>query len=124
MGGGETVIYAGIGCRLGCSARDVLAAVEQCAQRPAALAVPDFKRNEPGVRAAAAALGLGVVVIASADLAAVQSRCATFSRAARAAVGLGSVAEAAALAAAGPGGRLVQPRLAHGGATCALAETA
>jgi len=124
MGGGEAVIYAGIGCRVGCSAQDVLAVVGSCGRRPTALAIPEFKCNEPGVRAAAAALGLGVVVIASADLAAVQSRCVTSSRAARAAVGLGSVAEAAALAAAGPGGRLVQPRIAHGGATCALAETA
>ena len=35
--------------------------------------------------------------------------------------GVGSLAEAAALAAAGPQGRLVLPRIASAGATCALA---
>jgi cobalt-precorrin 5A hydrolase len=34
-----------------------------------------------------------------------------------------SVAEAAALAAAGPGARLLAPRLAVGPVTCALAES-
>jgi cobalt-precorrin 5A hydrolase len=38
-----------------------------------------------------------------------------------AAVGVGSVAEAAALAAAGPAGRLALPRIAGAAATCALA---
>jgi cobalt-precorrin 5A hydrolase len=37
--------------------------------------------------------------------------------------GVPSVSEAAALAAAGPGARLIAPRVAVGPATCALAAT-
>ncbi len=117
------MIFAGLGCRRDCSAQDVLAALDRCAAKPDALAAPDFKCHEPGLQAAAAALGLSLVPVARKTLEAAQSRCVTRSRAATAAVGLHSVAEAAALAAAGPGSRLLQARLAHGGATCALAET-
>lgn len=48
----------------------------------------------------------------------------TASAASRAAFGTGSVAEASALAAAGPGARLIRPRVVSddGMATCALAE--
>jgi len=50
----------------------------------------------------------------------------TGSKSSQAAYGVGSVAEACALAAAGPGARLLGPRAISGDrmATCALAETA
>ncbi|HTI02212.1 MAG TPA: cobalamin biosynthesis protein, partial [Acidisoma sp.] len=50
-----------------------------------------------------------------------QGRCLTRSARAQREVGLASVAEAAALAGAGPGGRLVLARIAADGVTCALA---
>jgi cobalt-precorrin 5A hydrolase len=54
---------AGFGCRKGCSARDVIGALELAAQRVAlqpltvhALFAPEWKRDEPGLREAAALL--------------------------------------------------------------------
>jgi cobalt-precorrin 5A hydrolase len=76
------------------------------------------------VTEAAARLGLSLVMIGADALAAAQPRCPTRSEAAARAVGVGSVAEGCALAASGAGGRLLLPRVAHGGATCALAEPA
>jgi cobalt-precorrin 5A hydrolase len=86
------------------------------------LAVPDFRRAEPGIGKAAAALGLPIVWIARDALKGEQGRCLTRSARAQAEVGLSCVAEAAALAGAGPGSRLVLPRIARGGVTCAVAQ--
>jgi cobalt-precorrin 5A hydrolase len=86
------------------------------------LAVPEFRRAEPGIGEAAAALGVDILWIARAALKGEQGRCLTRSARAEAEVGLACVAEAAALAGAGPGSRLVLPRIARGGVTCAVAE--
>ncbi len=48
-------------------------------------------------------------------------RVLTRSEAVMARFGVPAIAEAAALAGAGAGGRLLGPRLAEGGATCAVA---
>jgi cobalt-precorrin 5A hydrolase len=85
------------------------------------LAVPDFRRAEPGIGEAAATLGLAILWIARDALKGEQGRCVTRSARAEAAVGLSCVAEAAALAGAGPGARLLLPRIARGGVTCAVA---
>lgn len=98
-------------------------ACEAAGRAPSALAAPSFKRGEAGL-AAAGVLGLELVLVEDAALAAMQARCPTRSAVARAAVGVGSVAEGSALAAAGPGGRLLLPRIASAAATCALAESA
>jgi cobalt-precorrin 5A hydrolase len=87
-----------------------------------ALAVPDFRGNEPGIAAAAAALGLPILWIARAALKGEQGRCLTRSARAEAEIGLSCVAEAAALSGAGPGSRLLLPRIAGGGVTCAIAQ--
>jgi cobalt-precorrin 5A hydrolase len=86
------------------------------------LAVPDFRRAEPGIGEAAATLGLAILWIARDALKGEQGRCLTRSARAEAEVGLSCVAEAAALAGAGPGARLLLPRIARGGVTCAVAE--
>jgi cobalt-precorrin 5A hydrolase len=121
-------IVAGIGCRPGCDAASVAAVVRRAADAAGVavgtLAGPEFRAGEPGLRDAAAALGLALRFVGRAALAAEQPRCPTRSARAAAALGLDSVAEAAALAAAGPGGRLVLARIAGDGVTCALAETA
>jgi hypothetical protein len=79
------------------------------------------KSGERGLRAAAEALGFELIFLPREALAAVASRLLTRSAAAQRRFGLDSVAEAAALAGAGPNGRLLAPRLAADGATCAIA---
>jgi cobalt-precorrin 5A hydrolase len=124
MGGGEGVIFAGFGCRAGCSAEDAGAALAEAlrrveAQADVTLAIPEFRAGEAGLRAAA---GRRPVAVVDTDaLAAAGARCVTRSAASLAARGVGSVAEAAALAAAGPGARLLVARVAVGGVTCAVA---
>jgi cobalt-precorrin 5A hydrolase len=122
------MVAAGVGCRRDCSAAAIARLVREAGRRagrmPTVLAAPDFKRDEAGVRDAAARLGLTLVLIPDAALRAAQSRCVTGSTAALRATGLASVAEAAALAAAGPGAALLLARIAAEGATCALAGAA
>lgn len=117
------MIVAGLGCRRGCAAADLVAAV-RLAERSAGvvaavLAAPRFKSHEAGLREAAVKLGLWLLLVEEGAMRAVQPRCATRSDVALAATGLASVAEGAALAASG--GWLLLPRVAVGGATCALA---
>jgi len=119
------VIVAGIGCRRGCPAADIVALV-QLAQRQAgcrveALAAPEFKRDEAGLHEAAR-LDVGLRFIDATALAAVQPHCPTRSTAAAEHAGVASVAEGSALAATG--GTLLLARIANGKATCALAARA
>lgn len=120
------MIIAGIGCRTGVRAEAIIALLDDAAElgfeRPDLLAVPDFRSDETGILEAAETLGLPILWISRADLKGEQGRCLTRSRRAEKEVGLASVAEAAALAASGPAGRIVLPRIASGGVTCALAE--
>jgi cobalt-precorrin 5A hydrolase len=113
------MITAGIGCRKGCGAAEIVALV-QSAGRPDRLAAPDFKRGEAGLQAAAVSLGLPLHFVADAELAAAQPHCLTRSAAVARATGHASIAEAAALAF---GGILLGPRIASSNATCALALT-
>ena len=64
-------------------------------------------------------LGVGLAFVDRDALRAAQPLCPTRSDAATRAIGVASVAEGAALAA---GGTLLLPRIAGGGATCALAR--
>lgn len=80
------------------------------------------ERHElPAFRAAMARLRLPVRTVTVQALATAGDRVATSSPRILARHGIGSVAEAAALAAAGENARLLVPRRALGGATCALA---
>lgn len=123
------MIVAGIGCRKGCAADEIVALVRRAVAeagaahcRLTALAAPAFKRAEPGLCEAATILALPLLHVGDDRLKAVQAECPTRSAPALAATGHGSVAEAAALAAAGPGARLVLARISSAAATCALAE--
>ncbi|WP_418956338.1 cobalamin biosynthesis protein [Streptomyces tritici] len=109
--------------------RECLRSAGPAAGRLVALATVAGKADEPGVVGAAALLGLPLRVFAAQELArlAVPSPSAVVA----AAAGTPSVAEAAALAAAGPGGRLLVPKRtarADGAraarATCAIARCA
>ncbi len=119
-------IIAGLGFRAACTAEDIVALVRRVAAAAGVevnrLAAPAFKAEAPALRQAAERLGLELALMSEAALAEVQPLCLTHSQAAQAAVGLASVAEACALAAAGPGARLLGPRTSNGVATCALAQ--
>ena len=124
------MIVAGIGCRRGVSAAEVQAAIEAAfagdafvGRRPDLLAAPAAKEREQGIHRAAAALGLRLMWISQTALQAASPRTRTRSLRSMAAMNVHSVAEASALAAAGPGARLVVERLALGPVTCALAQT-
>ncbi len=114
------MIVAGIGCRRGCDAAAIVAVVrraEAMAGPAEALAAPAFKQDEPGLRAAAAQLGIPLLFIGEAAMQAAQVHCVTRSAAAQRATGWPSIAEAAAI---GAGGVLLLPRLTGEGVTCAL----
>ena len=124
------MIVAGIGCRRGTSAPDIEAAIRaalaqagMAADALTAIATAAAKHDEAGIEAAAAHLGVDVVLVAEADLKAAGERVETNSARVLALTGVPSVAEAAALAAAGPLARLISPRLVLGSATCALAAS-
>jgi cobalt-precorrin 5A hydrolase len=88
------------------------------------IATSAAKEAEPGIAGAAAALGVPLTLVATADLATAGERVATRSQRVLALAGVPSVAEAAALAAGGAAARLIVPRIVVGAATCALAEAA
>jgi cobalt-precorrin 5A hydrolase len=128
MGLGEAMIVAGIGCRKGASADDIGAVIADALARAGfatkaldLIAAPELKRGEHGIAAAAAALGVPLILIPEADLKAAGARAETSSERVLALMGIPSVAEAAALAGGGLSARLVLPRIAVGSATCALA---
>ncbi|HMR33140.1 MAG TPA: cobalamin biosynthesis protein [Geminicoccaceae bacterium] len=119
-----TRAVVGIGCRKGASAEQIERAValaEAQARGVSAMATGGTKRAETGLIEAGSRLGLPVVFVASADLAAAAPRAASRSSHVEAVLGLPSLAETAALAAAGPGSRLLAPRRTVGDVTFAVA---
>ena len=124
------MIAVGIGCRRGAGAEAIVTLVRDALKRvhvedlPIHLFSAEQKREEPGLVAAAASLQAPIDFLPRAALAAVEDRVRARSAAALAALGVASVSEAAALAGAGPGARLLMPRMARGGVTCAIAQGA
>lgn len=119
---------AGIGCRKGVAAADVLAAIDAALAdsglpRSAldALATVPLKRDEPALHAASATLGLPLLVPADSEIVAAAARTVTRSAASLAATGAPSASESAALAAAGPNARLLGARRIVGHVSCAIA---
>ena len=121
-------VIAGIGCRRGTDAADIIAVLRDAEARAGAtaivLAAPEFKSHEAGLHEAAAELDLPLILLSDTLLASVQPFCPTRSIAAERHTGHASIAEASALAAAGPGATLLLDRIAHPTATCALAVAA
>lgn len=125
------MMIAGIGCRRGTSAAAIETVIAAALARAGlargtldVIAAPAIKEDEPGIVAAASALGVRLVLVAQLDLETAGSRAETHSQRVMTLMGVPCVAEAAALAVGGPAARLVMPRIAIGPATCALAETA
>lgn len=126
------MIVAGFGCRAAASPAALQAAFlaawaaldsdrsPASPTAPTALAGPRYRA--PQLAALAAELGLPLIIVAEAAL----GRQITFTHSSRsvAARGCGSVCEAAALAAAGPGARLLVTRRISPDrtATCAIAQ--
>ncbi len=81
----------------------------------------DIKAAEPAIQALARRLGVPARFFSRAELAAQHSRLLSPSREVEQAVGVAGVAEAAALAAAGEGARLLVPKRRGRGVTCAVA---
>lgn len=100
------MIVAGLGFRKGVSAESLRAAL-RLVGRPEVLATAAGKEGEPGLRRLAAELGLPVIAVPHDRLAAQGIEGSAKSMAI---YGTGSVAEASALAAAGPGARLIVGR--------------
>lgn len=118
------MIAAGLGFRSGTGPGSLADALSRAARgrRVDLLAVPQDRAEEAGLALFAARLGLPLVAVPPEAIRGVET--ATHSPRLLASRGTGSVAEAAALAAAGPGARLLAPRSvsADRRATCALAE--
>jgi cobalt-precorrin 5A hydrolase len=124
----QVMIVAGIGCRKGASADQIAAAIASALAGTACkafdiIAAAAAKGDEPGIAAAAQALGVTLVLVQQNELEAAGSRTLTHSERVMALMGVPSVAEAAALAAAGPSARLLAARIALGPVTCALAQS-
>lgn len=110
----------GLGFRRGVSAESLRAAIALVGLGQA-LATAEDKAREPGLVRLAQDLGVIILAVPRRDL---QAQGIEGSARVMAAYGTGSVAEAAALAAAGPGARLVRPKRSgpDGMAVAALAE--
>ena len=124
------MIVAGIGCRRGTPAAAIAAVIDAALARAGlakdavgVIATAAAKGGEPGIAAAASALGVPLILVPPTELEAAGVRTVTRSERVVALMGVPSVAEAAALAAGGSTARLLAARIAIGPATCALAAT-
>lgn len=118
----------GLGARRGVAAQDIVDLVRRVAEthkidlRHARLCTLESKAEEAGLHEAARQLGVELVFLPLAALRARRGAAATHSPRVQAMFGVGSVAEAAALVGAGPGSRLVAPRVTTPVVACALAR--
>lgn len=122
------MIVAGVGCRRNATSEAIEASIEAALaacrldrSELSALATAVDKGGEPGLREAADRLSLKIVLVAEADMAFAAGRAFTLSQRVLELKGVPSVAETAALAAAGPGSRLLAPRVSNREASCAIA---
>lgn len=113
---------AGLGFRGAATFESLNDALQKAGGNVEALATAEIKATQPAVRILAKALGLPLLSISRARMG--EQVTLTHSDIVERKFGTGSVAEAAALAAAGPGARLLGPRVVSddGLATAAIAE--
>ena len=123
-------LVAGIGFRRGTGADEIASLIARALGEIGAahtdlavIATAADRAGEPAIRQAAQAFGLSPRPVEPASLEACDARIVTRSARIERLRGVGSLAEAAALAVAGPNSHLALPRIASGGATCALAIT-
>jgi cobalt-precorrin 5A hydrolase len=112
-----TRLVIGLGFRDAASARSIAEVLDVVAAHAAlpgvasAIAVSEDKAAHPGLRAAALAAQLPIETVAGGAMRAADARVATRSEQVNKHRGVGSVCEAAALAAAGVGARLLVTRI-------------
>ena len=120
-------VAIGVGCRAGVAGEAIAALARRALAQVGApegerrLFTLAAKAHEPGLVEAARLLRAPLTALPLAALEAQAGRILTPSAAAQARFGAPNIAEAAALAGAGEGARLLGPRLAADGATCAVA---
>jgi cobalt-precorrin 5A hydrolase len=127
MGLEQTMIVAGFGYRKGVSPEDIAMALEAALQgtrtshdQVSLMAFPALKEDKAMI-ALASSRRVPWQPVLQCDLEAASEWTLTRSERAKGALNVHCVAEAAALAAAGRGARLLAPRVAVGSVTCALA---
>ena len=116
----------GIGCRSGATVGAIVACVQEARARAAcevASLHTGIDVRAPALEAAAAQLGLPLIRHDAAALAATADRVVSRSLRIEALFGIGSLAEAAALAGAGEGARLIVTKFSADGVSCAVAAT-
>jgi cobalt-precorrin 5A hydrolase len=120
-------VAIGVGCRSGVSGEAVAALARRAlvefdaAEGERRMFTLAAKVREPGLIEGARLIGATLTGLPLETLAAEADRILTPSEIVRARFGAPAIAEAAALAGAGAGARLLGPRLAADGATCAVA---
>jgi cobalamin biosynthesis protein CbiG len=121
------IVAIGVGCRAGVPGEAIAALARRALKEAGA---PEGERRmftlaakaaEPGLIEAARIVGAALTPLPLAALNAQAERILTPSATVQARFGAPNIAEAAALAGAGEGARLLGPRLAADGATCAVA---
>lgn len=122
------MIVAGLGCRKGVTFAEVEEALAAALYDAGLrgwhvdlMATAEARASEPALAEAARHAGVTLHVCSLASMKAVAGKAVTRSARVEELVGVPSVAETAALAAAGRGAKLLGPRIAVGGATCAIA---
>jgi cobalt-precorrin 5A hydrolase len=123
----KRIVAIGVGCRAGV-AGEAIAALARRALKEAGAPEGELrmftlaaKAGEPGLIEAARIVGVALTPLPIAALDAQAGRILTPSAPTQTRFGAPNIAEAAALAGAGEGGRLLGPRLKGDGATCAVA---
>jgi cobalt-precorrin 5A hydrolase len=121
------IVAIGVGCRAGVAGEAIAALARRALNEAGApegerqMFTLAAKADEPGLIEAARLLRAKLTPLPLAALNAQAERILTPSAPAQARFGAPNIAEAAALAGAGEGARLLGPRLAADGATCAVA---
>lgn len=125
------MIVAGLGCTRAATVEGVITAIGVVTAQNgleisavSALATGPGKANETALRQTAGRLGLKLLIPTDQALLDAAPQCLSHSAKSMERTGLPSLCEAAALAVAGKGSRLVAPRLVVDGVTCALARSA
>ena len=120
-------VAIGIGCRAGVAGEAIAALARRALTDTGAppgerrMFTLAAKCEEPGLIEAARLMGVALTPVSLEALQAQAERILTPSAAAQMRFGAPNIAEAAALAGAGEGGRLLGPRIAADGVTCAVA---
>ena len=122
------MIVAGIGCRRGTLAEDVvnlihtvLAGFDIGREKLDAIATETSKADENGIKDAARCLSVRLIGCPIGDLEQMADKVMTRSSRVQALKGIPSIAEASALVAAGRNARLLGARVADDKVTCAIA---